>query len=1274
MELERWFTKFSASAFFTAQSRRSRRIQAAATEQYANCVDVLEARCLLTSDFGDAPDVTAGAGVNDYQTLVASGGPSHVIDATRNTLFLGGGVDGETGNQQSPAANMDDRFTAGGRDDEDGVLNPQDLMATVGTMPRITLSATNTTGVPATLYGWIDYNQNGVFENATERAHLVVPAGTTNGRFTLTFPVLPMGGGGVTYARFRLSSDVAAASSTGAANGGEIEDYQFEIQSRLNDPFLVDYIAEFAGSSNGLPDVSIRDAFGISVASLGDLDGNGMEDLAVGAPGDSSWRGAVYILFRKTDGSVDHSMKIASSLHGGPALIVDEGFGANLASLGDIDGDGITDLAVGAYSNINDELYNASAVSSVYILRMNADGTVKSFTQLASQQNGIPQLPERADFCIVKAIGDMDGDGIGDIVVGAPGTAAGGTNRGAIHIVRLNADGTAKKVTTIANTSAWNRSVKDENNFGETIASLGDIDHDGVVDLAVVSETGDFSGIINILKLKPDGSMKSVTQLAMGDGAGLYSNLADIIVFGLENAGDIDGNGVSDLVYSGSKYSRATGKYIGVVNTLLLDDYGLIEGSTAVVSLGGYASNYVGTYSSITFLSPTADGDRQIAVTQPFVGASGVVQANLTMLTLKNFPPVIPDVPIVSAPLETTTWTRPTIRWSNSKNATSSILWVRNLSTGEILVDSLELSGTDYTPDVEWGIGKYSVYVRAKNDVGLSAWSTRYVFVIKRSTFIVPMPDGLNPRPTFSWGAVPGAVKYDFWLAGIRSPQVPVIATQIDASATTYTPPKDLADGTYRWWVRGMAKDGSFDLWSMFDEFSIESRTEITGVADEFTNRPDFTCMAVRRAVRYDLWISNLSNPSRPPIQTMTDDASTTFHPNVDLATGRYRIWIRGVAADGSFGTWSRSKDFSTGVIPQLTVPATVFAPGDGIPLSWDAVEGAAQIEIWHQWAETGSLNHRTYMVSARTLYWFNGSRIIGKHQVWVRAVSADGRTGRWSNRIEVTVNGPVEYMRVASTDGAYDRPAFSWDALYGAARYEVRIDDVANNVTGWMTASNLVVPAYSPGVSLPLGTYSFQVRAIANDGTVCEWSEPLMPQASLIPHLLPTDGNLTFLPTLRWTPVIDAESYTIDVRNSDTGKSLGPFYAADITSLTVPVEYDGRYSWSVRANGPGLPATMSEPQSFVVTTKPVLTVPATFDFNQETKTIYWTEITGGSPYEIWLSTDQNTKVLHDREYFETSYNLPTALPKGRYRVWVRCVASYYDASTWSLPAVFEIK
>jgi len=1161
----------------------------------------------------------------------------------------------------------------GGRDDEDGVLIPQDLMATVGAVPRITLSVTNTTGATATLYGWIDVNHNGIFENPTERAFVKVPTATTNGRVTLTFPALPAGSAGTTYARFRLSADTAAANSTGAANGGEVEDYQFQIQSRLKDSFLVDYTSQFASGSNGLPAVSNSDGFGISVASLGDLDGNGMDDLAVGAPGDSSWRGAVYVLFRNIDGSVNHSVKIASSLHGGPALVVDQGFGASLASLGDIDGDGITDLAVGAYSNLNDELYNASAVSSVYIFHMNADGTAKSFSQLASQKNGIPQLSNGAEFCIVRAIGDIDGDGIGDIVIGAPGTAAGGTNRGAIYIVRLNANGTAKKVTTIANTSAWNPSVKDENNFGGTIASLGDIDHDGVVDLAVVSETGDFSGFINIVKLKPDGSLKSVTQLAMGDGTNSQPSLANVIAFDLENAGDINGDGVNDLVYSGSGYSSATGKYIGVVNTLLLNEDGTIKGSTAVVSLGGYVLDISGTYASITVLGPTADGDRQIAVTSPFVGTSGAVQANLSVLTLKNFPPVIPDATTVVGPYQSTEAARPEISWFSNLKATSYVLWVRHLSTGEIVVNSIEVTGTEYTPATDWGIGRYSVYVRAKSDAGVSAWSPRRDFTINTPIKAIPVADGMNPRPTLSWNPLAGAVQYDVWLANLAQHQIPVMHVKVDSTSTSFVPTNDLASGTYRLQVRGIAKDDSLGSWSQPTDFSIITAPTIISVSGQPSSRPDFSFTAIPGAVKYDTWISNLSNPAQRPIRITTPDVSTTFRPNVNLVPGNYRIWIRGVAADGSVGAWSRPKDFSASLVPQLTTSTSLFTLGDRIPLSWEAAEGAVRYELWYQGSTFGAPNHWSINVGSVTSYNFDSIGSIGRHLFWVRAVSADGRAGRWSNMIEVTVNAPVEFVRVSSTAGAFDRPTFTWAGLSGAASYEVRIDDLANNVTGWIAATNLVKPTYTSSVSLPLGTYSFQVRGIAKDGTVGEWSEPLMPLASQVPQLLPTDGNLTFKPQLQWTPVVGAKSYTFVVWNTDTGKPLGPSYDEGTTTATVPIGSEGRYSWSVRANGPGLPAIMSQPQTFVVTTRPVLTVPASFENNLATKTISWSAVRGEYNYEVWISTNRDVTVKQEQVSFRTTYNLSIDMPKGTYRVWVRAVSWYNALSPWSLPAVFEI-
>jgi len=134
-------------------------------------------------------------------------------------------------------------------------------------------------------------------DNATERAQIAVPTGTTDGRFTLTFPAIPSGSTGTTYARFRLSTDAdfkADPSSIAPTSG--------TVNSALSQ--------KIAEGSGGLPadTLSNSDRFGTSVASLGDLDGDGVADLAVGATGDDTGddtggvgqfaeRGAVHVLF-----------------------------------------------------------------------------------------------------------------------------------------------------------------------------------------------------------------------------------------------------------------------------------------------------------------------------------------------------------------------------------------------------------------------------------------------------------------------------------------------------------------------------------------------------------------------------------------------------------------------------------------------------------------------------------------------------------------------------------------------------------------------------------------------------------------------------------------------------------------------------------------------------------------------------------------------------------------------------------------------------------------
>ena len=133
-----------------------------------------------------------------------------------------------------------------------------------------------------------------------------------------------------------------------------MEDYAATITRRSDGTADSAKNVKIASGTNGGPTLADVDCFGSSVASLGDLDGDGVTDLAVGAGGDDtggSDRGAVHVLFMNANGTVKSSVKIASGTNGGPTLADFDHFGSSVASLGDLDGDGVTDLAVGAHGD-----------------------------------------------------------------------------------------------------------------------------------------------------------------------------------------------------------------------------------------------------------------------------------------------------------------------------------------------------------------------------------------------------------------------------------------------------------------------------------------------------------------------------------------------------------------------------------------------------------------------------------------------------------------------------------------------------------------------------------------------------------------------------------------------------------------------------------------------------------------------------------------------------------------------------------------------------------
>ncbi len=306
-----------------------------------------------------------------------------------------------------------------------------------------------------------------------------------------------------------------------------------------------------------------RDEFGTSVAAVGDLDGDGTTELAVGARGDDDGgidRGAVYILFMNTDGTVRSERKISATVGGlaGPNLVW---FGQRSAEIGDLDGDGIPDLAVGASSS-----------HEVRILFLNADGTVRTEQRIGTSLGGLAANVTGSWFGIdITSLGDLDGDGVADIAVGAFGDNAGGGDAGAVHILFLNSDGTVNAEQKISATEGGlSPGPGPGDNFGSSVAALGDVYGDGSLVLAVgaaFAEAGGAArGEVYLLSLGANGMVQSTDKIG-GTSGGFTGPPGDYFEFGsaVASVGDLDGDGTIGLAVGAYGDDDGGGFYQGAV-------------------------------------------------------------------------------------------------------------------------------------------------------------------------------------------------------------------------------------------------------------------------------------------------------------------------------------------------------------------------------------------------------------------------------------------------------------------------------------------------------------------------------------------------------------------------------------------------------------------------------------------------------------------------------------------------------------------------------------
>ena len=195
------------------------------------------------------------------------------------------------------------------------------------------------------------------------------------------------------------------------------------------------------------------------------------------------------VVFAATsDGSVDSTVEINDSTANGPTLADDDSFGWSVANIGDLNNDGVNDIAVSAHYDDN----SGNERGALHIMFMNTDGSVDSTVEINDSTANGPSLADKDHFGRAFAnIGDLNGDGVNDIAVGARGDDNGGSNRGALHIMFMNTDGSIDSTVEINSSTTNGPTLANGDRFGVSVANIGDLDGDGVNDIAVGSKLDD---------------------------------------------------------------------------------------------------------------------------------------------------------------------------------------------------------------------------------------------------------------------------------------------------------------------------------------------------------------------------------------------------------------------------------------------------------------------------------------------------------------------------------------------------------------------------------------------------------------------------------------------------------------------------------------------------------------------------------------------------------------------------------------------------------------
>jgi Ca2+-binding RTX toxin-like protein len=326
--------------------------------------------------------------------------------------------------------------------------------------------------------------------------------------------------------------------------------------------------------------VADYDNSGRSVSAAGDVNGDGFDDIIIGANGVANgfYTGASYVVFGKEAGGFDANLNL-STLDGTNGFQIDsevasDRSGRSVSAAGDVNGDGFDDIIIGANrADPNGERSGAS-----YVVFGKEDGFSANLN--LSTLNGTNGFQINGEVAYdnsgfsVSAAGDVNGDGFDDLIIGAPYANPNGNNSGASYVVFGKEAGGLDAnldLSTLNGTNGFQINGEAAGDLsGSSVSVAGDVNGDGFDDLIIgawrADANGRYSGASYVVFGKEAGGLDANLDLSTLDGTnGFQINgeaADDRSGFSVSAAGDVNGDGFDDIIIGAYKANPAGASYV----------------------------------------------------------------------------------------------------------------------------------------------------------------------------------------------------------------------------------------------------------------------------------------------------------------------------------------------------------------------------------------------------------------------------------------------------------------------------------------------------------------------------------------------------------------------------------------------------------------------------------------------------------------------------------------------------------------------------------------